>query len=113
MPCSVGKHSGTFMVRSFVADRPLRMPFTQTVLAAQSPIDVRRQPLGALELPLRVSATRVKFAVSDDEAWYWRGMVSRALAAGSPGIDNQIQAYDPGLAVLPAGTVQVSTARAW
>ncbi len=80
---------------------PLRTPLTL--------IDVSRQPLGALELPLRVSATRVKFAVSDDEAWYWRGMVSRALAAGSPGIDNQIQAYDPGLAVLPDGTVQVST----
>lgn len=106
MPCAANEHRLVFMVGNLwpTGNSQCRIP-------TPLPNGSSRQPLGALELPLRVSATRVKFAVSEDELWYWRGMVGRALEADSAGVDNQIQAYDPGLAVLPDGTVQVSTAR--
>ncbi|KXZ48446.1 hypothetical protein GPECTOR_28g856 [Gonium pectorale] len=63
-------------------------------------LDFKRQPLAGLDGYLVMLAQRVRFVVPATEMAWWRGRVRAALAAGSPGVDTLIRAYDPRLTVL-------------
>ncbi|KXZ48444.1 hypothetical protein GPECTOR_28g854 [Gonium pectorale] len=59
-----------------------------------------QRPLAGLDGNLVLLAQRVRFVVPAMEMAWWRGRVRAALAAGSPGVDTLIRAYDPRLTVL-------------